>query len=444
MELTLPKILDIPNKLVPIITELNNYRYILLDGGRSGAKSQSIARLILFLAEQKSIRVVCGREIQNTIEESVYKIFVDLIKAFSLNFEVLSNKIMHNATGSEIRFRGLREQGSVNIQGLEGVDILWVDEAQAIKKQTLDVIIPTIRKEKAKLFWSMNRYVEDDPVYKFFIGRSDCLHIHLNYLDNEFCPKVMIKEAEECKSKDIDDYNHIWLGEPLKQADDLLFNFKMIDGSPKLKFDYFNNYGKILGVDVARYGSAETVFDIIEKVSDSHIIQIHQETWKNKSLMEVVGKTLDLRRTFNTDLSVIDDDGMGGGVTDRLRELKLKMQPFKGGAKAGNPLYVNLRTEGYYKLKDLFDRGFLKILNDEKLKEQLLAIKYRYKSNGQKRILDKEDLKKDATVKFFDRADALMMACCYESFITRKTGASAEALGDSANEFVLSEYDVLK
>ena len=440
----LPEILNIPDKLLPVVTEFNNNRYFLLDGGRSGGKSQSIARFILYLAEQKLLRVVCGREIQNTIEESVYKIFVDLIKTYSLNFEVFSNKITHNATGSEIRFRGLREQGSVNIQGLEGVDILWVDEAQAIKKQTLDVIIPTIRKEKAKLFWSMNRYVEDDPVYKFFVDRPDCLHIHLNYNENEFCPKVMISEAEECKIKDIDDYNHIWLGEPLKQADDLLFNFAMIDGSPKLKFDYFNNYGKILAIDVARYGSAETVFCIIEKVSDSHIIQIHQETWKDRSLMEVVGKALDLRRTFETDLMVVDDDGMGGGVTDRLRELKFKMQPFKGGAASGNPLYTNLRTEGYYKLKDLFDRNFLKILDDKKLKEQLLAIKYRYKSTGKKAIVSKEELKKDETMRFFDRCDALMMACCYESFITRKTGVSAERLGDGANEFVLSEYDVLK
>jgi len=146
-----PEILKIPNKLKPIITEFDSYRYFLLEGGRGGGKSQSIGRFILYLCEHYSLRIVCGRETQNSINESVYSLLVDLIRANNLAFNVFSTKIVHKISGTTINFRGFREQGAFNIQGLEGVDIVWIDEAQAITKQTLDVLIPTIRKDKAKI-----------------------------------------------------------------------------------------------------------------------------------------------------------------------------------------------------------------------------------------------------------------------------------------------------
>ena len=154
---SLPKLLDIPDKLLPIISEFNDFRYVLLDGGRGGGKSQAIARFLLYLAEQSTIRICCGRETQNSIDESVHTILKDIIVQYELNFEVFANKILHKKTKSTFIFKGFREQGAVNIKGLEGVDILWIDESQAVTKHTLDVIIPTIRKEKAKIFFSMNR-----------------------------------------------------------------------------------------------------------------------------------------------------------------------------------------------------------------------------------------------------------------------------------------------
>lgn len=413
MAIKLPEILNIPAKVLPLITQINDYRYFLIDGGRASGKSQSVARLISWLCEQKRLRVVCGRETQNSIEESVYTIFADLINKYNLNFDVSASKIDHKVTQSAIRFRGFREQGATNIKGLEGVDILWVDESQAISKQTLDVIIPTIRKNNSKIFWTMNRNVENDPVYKFFYGRSDCLHIHIDYLDNPFCPQKMIDEAEICKARSMEDYEHIWLGQPLKQGDDFVFSFDTVDKAHLNSFVSDGTKKRILAVDVARFGEDETVFSVVESRGMFHWAQIHQETWKAKSTMECVGKVVDLVKTLGIDVTVIDDTGVGGGVTDRLKELTIKVLPFNGAEKSTNALYSNARSEGFFNLKDMLDNKRIKITDDSILKEQLLSIRFKYRSNGQKAIVSKDEMKSDG-IKSPDRADALMMALYFK------------------------------
>ncbi len=413
MKFELPEILNIPKKLLPLITRLNDFRYFLVEGGRSSGKSQSIARLLLYLAEQKNLRIVCGRETQNSIEESVYTVFRDLVQKFNLNFEISATKIDHRSSGSPIRFRGFREQGAANIMGLEGVDILWVEQAECITKQTLDVIIPTVRKQNSKIIFSLNRHVEDDPVFTAMAGRADCLHLKINYLDNEFCPQAMIDEAEICKLKNIEDYNHIWLGEPLKRGEDSLFSVDEIFNSPKLEFYHAGTRKRILAVDVARYGDDETVFTIIESYNVSQWQQIWLETWTNKSTMETVGKIVELTRTWALDQVVIDDTGVGGGVTDRLAELRIPVVPFIAAEKSTNEIYTNKRAEAFFILKDMFILKNLKILQDVKLQEQLQAIKYEYFSSGKKGIVSKDKMRKDG-LKSPDRADALAMAVCFK------------------------------
>lgn len=408
MEIELPSILNIPPKLYPIITEFNKYRYFLIEGGRDGAKTQSVARILVYLCEKYPLRVVCGREIQNSIEESVYAVFSDLIRANNLYFEVLASKIDHKKTGASIRFRGFREQGSTNIKGMEAVDVLWVDESQAITKQTLDVIVPTIRKENAKVIWTMNRHVENDPVFSFFANRTDCLHIHIDYRDNPFCSKAMIAEAEQCKLRSLDDYCHIWLGEPLKKSEDFLFSMDLLRSSLALDMDRIGIRRRAMGIDVARFGDCETVFSLVESHGPVLWEQTHQEAYKHKGLDETIGKTLALQKNFLIDALVPDDDGIGGGLTDLLGESKeYEVMPFRSEEKS--EVYANRRTEAYFKLLDWLENGWLKIINDNELIEQLLSIRYKYTHKGQKIIVSKDEMRK-VGIKSPDRADALMQA----------------------------------
>lgn len=414
ISLDLPEILNMPEKLWPLITEFNKYRYFLIEGGRGSAKTQSVARLICYLAEVVMLRVVCGRETQNSIEESVYTVLKDLIRDHTLNFEVLSNKIRHNASNSAINFKGFREQGAVNIKGLEAVDIVWVDEAQTITQKTLDVLIPTIRGEKAKLIFTMNRFMRDDAVPNFLEGRPECLHIKINYWENPFCPLTLKNEAEIMRLKSDRDYRHIWLGEPLATADDYLFNYeKLNDALAILPFGEIYGRQRVMGIDFAAQGNDSCVATILDRVSNQHWEVVEQISWDEPDSMISVGKIVNLIGTYKPDVSVLDVGGMGHVVYDRLTEVGMDIQRFDGASTKGIDVihYANTRAAGYYTLKDWFDNGFLCIKQkDIEIIKELQKIRMKFRSDGRRILESKVDMKKTTSGVSPDHADSLMMA----------------------------------
>ena len=407
----LPEILQIPDKLKPLLYDFNSYRYFLCDGGRGGGKSQAIGRLLLYLGEEKKLRIVCGREIQNSIEESVYTVLVDLIRDHELPWDTFRDRLVHKVTGCEIKFKGFREQGRVSIKGLEGVDLLWIDEAQSIMPNTLEIIIPTIRKEDAKVIFSMNRYLKNDAVYREFRHREDCRHIKINYMDNPYCPKALLHEAELMKAESPEDYEHIWLGEPREEADDYLFNHKELDYCRGVDLmDRGQSPDIILAFDIARFGEDKCIGTVLERMTATRYSVSHIERWGKKDLMETTGRIIDMRATYSPVITVIDGDGMGAGVCDRLRENKIDCVEFRGGHKPFNEddKFLNMRAWGYGKLKDLISRGLIKITQDSLL-EELGTIRFKFDSYGRRSMIRKEDQKK-AGIKSPDEADSLMMA----------------------------------
>ena len=410
-----------PEKLIPLLTRINEFRYFLVTGGRGGGKSQAIARIILYLADKHKMRVVCGREIMNTIEESVFTILKDLIFEHKLAFTVLSTRIQSDITGTQIAFKGFRESGRVSIKGLEGISCLWVDEAQSLKKATLDIIIPTIRKEKAKIFFSMNRYLKSDPVYKEFSDREDCLHIAINYNENKYCSDALRKEAAICKERNPDDYPHIWEGFPLQEADNFLFSEQKLDLCKTVDFLGCGYHEVVMGVDIARYGGDYSVACILQRRGPLKFHVKHLERWSKKDLMETTGRIIDLQSRFKPEAIAIDADGMGAGVVDRMRELNLNVNEFHGGPgdQVLQPkLYGNLRTEWFCLLEELISLERLEMTN-QVLIDSLLTIMYTHKSSGQKILISKEQMKSKG-YKSPDPADAIMMAYYATSFITRR------------------------
>lgn len=412
---TLPEILNIPPKLYPIIFNLNDYMLFLLEGGRGSAKSHSVARLLLYLGEQKKLRIVCGREIQANIEESVYTLMKDLIDQYSLAYDVFAFKIKHKLTGTEINFKGFREQGNVSVKGLEGVDILWIDEAQSITKPTLDIIMPTMRKEKVKVFFTMNRFLREDAVPDYAIGRPETLHIQINYFENPFCPKILKVQAEETKVRSERDYKHIWLGMPLQQADDYLFNFEKLHDAFDVEIfgDMPMERQRVLAFDFAAQGNDLCVGTVLDRMSNQHWKPVETIPWDEPDTMVSVGKIVNIMGQFKPDVSCIDIGGMGKPVYDRLLEVGIDIIPFDGGSNRSidKKAYANNRALGYYTVKDWLDAGFLSFdrEKDRELVKELEKIKMKYRSNGCRVIQAKVDMKKNLGYSP-DYADSLMMA----------------------------------
>lgn len=406
----LPKILNIPPKLIPVITEFNNYSRFLLEGGRGGGKSQSIARVLLWIAEQRKVTIVCGRELQVTIADSVKKIFDDLINEFKLNFKTTDKEIIHNVTGSTFKFKGFREQGRVSIKGLEGVDILWIDEAEAIQKATLDIITPTIRKAKSKIIFTMNRNVRGDAVYNYCLNRDDCLHIKINYYDNPHCTDVLKKEAEICKKNNPIDYNHIWLGNPKEQDKDFLISATKLDASKNLNpSNEAMKLHSVLTIDLAGSGGDSNVAKLIKQVNSITWVDAITLDWHEPDTDVTKGKIISYISQYKPDVVILDSDGVGYSIACSIKNIFENTILFRGAGKVKDPKSsaINARAEGYLEVRNFINNNWLKITHDKTLK-QLEYLKLKYKHNGSIVIESKDEIRKEQG-ESPDYADSLMM-----------------------------------
>ena len=443
MALNLPAILSMPPKIIPMVENFDQFMLFLLEGGRGSAKSHSVARFLLFLGEERKLRIVCGREIQNNIEESVHALLKDLINEYNLAYDVFKHKIVHKTSGTEFKFKGFREQGSVSIKGLEGVDILWIDEAQSITKPTLDIIMPTIRKDNARTFFTMNRFLRDDAVPEYCVGLPECLHIKVNYFENPYCPLSLKNQAETMRLRSERDYRHVWLGEPLQQADDYLFNFDKLHHAVGLEpFGETAFRQRVLGIDFAAQGNDQCVATVLDRASNQHWKLSERIPWDQSDTMVSVGKIVNLIGEFKPDITVLDIGGMGKPVYDRLIEVGMDIKPFDGGSTEGvdTKQYGNIRADAYYMLKQWFDAGFLCIdQKDIEVVKQLERIKMKYRSNGSRLIQSKVDMKKELRYSP-DDADSLNMAVWGAvHFIGKNVNSDSSAAGQKVTRKVGSK-----
>ena len=428
MTIRLPKIIDIPPKLYPFIFQFNEYSLFLIEGGRGSAKTHSVGRVILWICEQRKVRVCCGRVIKDSVKESVFTLFVELIDEYNLNFDVSENKITHRETGSVIFFKGFREQEIVNVKGLQGVDILWIDEAETVTKRSVDVIIPTIRKENSVTIFTMNRYVKSDAVYEYCTKHSNCLHIHINYFENPYCPQKLIKEAEECKKRNMADYNHIWLGLPLEQGLNYLVASEKVEAAINLTWNnerHPNN--SVMSVDLAACGGDLCVAKRLVQKSKTVWEEAETITWSESDTDITKGKIMSIYSKWKPNFLIGDADGLGYPIICSLKNSLENVIAFKGSMSAKNLSNGNARADGYMALKEMIECGFLK-LNCQNAARQIEYMKTKWSPNsGRVFILDKKEIRKEHN-ESPDFADSLMMAIYgiyyYPQYLLNETGSS--------------------
>lgn len=206
---------DFPTKIIPALFE-GKYSYRVFMGGRGSGKSWSIARALLIKAYETPLRVLCTREIQKRIEDSVHRLLCDQIELLGLQefYEITATQI-RGTNGSLFIFAGLSDQTSQGLKSLEGVDRVWVEEAALVTEQSWRVLIPTIRKEDSEVWISFNPQLDSDATYQRFVANPHPSSIicEMNYTDNPFFNEKQDadrKHDEETMREA--DYRHIWEG----------------------------------------------------------------------------------------------------------------------------------------------------------------------------------------------------------------------------------------
>lgn len=215
---------------------LNPARYKIYYGGRGAAKSWSIARVLVKRASKEPLRILCTREFQSSINDSVYRLICDQIHEANLDefFEITQTSITSTA-GAQFIFKGLRR--SINeIKSMEGIDIAWVEEAQTISNNSWQILIPTIRKEGSQIWISFNPEEETDPTYQRFVVNTppNSIKEKVGWEDNPHLPATLEAERLYMLQVDPEAYEHVWGGACRQISDAVIFRGRFeIDDFPE-------------------------------------------------------------------------------------------------------------------------------------------------------------------------------------------------------------------
>lgn len=201
------------------------HRYKVVYGGRGSGKSWAVARALIAISDFCKVRVLCCREIQNSIRDSSYQVLKDMAERMGLadRFWFKESEIENLTTGSKFIFSGLlRNENS--IRSKEGIDICWVEESSSVSQKSWDVLTPTIRKPGSEIWLTFNPLTTDDPTNRFLENPPPNAVVHkVNYLENPFFPDTLRAEMEWDKQNDFEKYLHVWEGFPLTVSDAQIF-----------------------------------------------------------------------------------------------------------------------------------------------------------------------------------------------------------------------------
>lgn len=400
-----PEIL-IPSEFARLLD--SDWREAVVEGGRFSLKSHTVARIALIRAMQRRYRVLCGREFQNSINESVHQLLADLIEYYQLSmFEVTNASIVNRMNGSDFIFKGVRHNAQ-SIKSIEGVDLFWGEESQTFSKESIDIITPTVRKPGSQIIWTMNRLNELDPVYESRIVKQmpGVLHIKANYdVADKYgmLPAEIKAEIEHDKATNPAIYTHKWLGQPMSQLDNAILGRDAVLKAMQRQVD---DEGAIeIGADIARMGDDRTVL-----TKRKGLKLVETKTYTKLRTTEVCDKLEAFAGYDKTVLIKVDDTGVGGGVTDEMLKRGYNVMAINFGSKPDDPdKYPNLISEAWFYLASIIDT--IQLDMDSDLLMELSSRLWKMDSKGRRGVESKDDYKKRG-YRSPDKADALIL-CFY-------------------------------
>jgi len=420
----------------------------VLYGGRASSKSWDAAGFATFLADNYKLRILCVRQFQNRISESVYALLKIQIERFGLSdrFDVQRDKIYNLATDSEFMFYGLWRSID-EIKSLEGVDILWIEEAHNLTEAQWEILEATIRKSGSQVWVIFNPKLATDFAYKRFVSNPppDSIVRKINYDENPFLSGTMLKIIEAAKSEDPDKFAHIYGGEPMDDDEAVIIKRSWILAS----IDAHKTLGmgptgtKRLGFDVADSGDDKcaTVFAHGSVVSWADMWSAGED-----ELLKSCTRVYHSAREFGASVTY-DSIGVGATAGAKFGELnaalkdsnRVQYAKFNAGGAIWRPeavysqgtknkdMFSNIKAQAWWLLADRFRNTFNAIRNGQVFKDdelislasdtphlaliidELSTPKRDYDQNGRVKVESKKDLAK-REVKSPNLADAVVMA----------------------------------
>lgn len=395
-------------QLIPKLNTLKeHHRFYLIHGGRGSGKSTSVGKWLLQKMTKGKHTLLCTREIQNSLAESSYQLLVDEIENQKLSGWTVQKERIFNENGSKIIFHGLRDNTAANsLKSVVNIDLVWVEEAQALSKNSLSLLLPTVRAEGAEFYFTYNPETPDDAV-EMIKTRKDVVEIEVNWHDNPFFPNQLLDELKaDCELSE--DYAlHVWFGQYRKQGDNCIMDRVGVKNAMERIADQEGDYS--VGCDLARYGDDKSVFTMRKGLQ-----VIKQKDYSKKGMVELADlfeQFVDYKKDICTKY---DGGGCGGGFGDILKSRGYQnIIEVNFGEKAQDTnKYDSAASEMWFTFP-LSEAG---IPNDDELLVELSDRRYSYNSKTQKVVEKKDDYKKRHSGKSPDKADSLLL-CFYEKHI---------------------------
>lgn len=459
--------LQIPDKLQPLLLKKKRFKVII--GGRGSGKSTSVGNIFLMKVETEAADVLCLREFQASIDDSVHKLMKESVDKLGIKnrFLITDKKIECIANGKGTRYKGAARNSSA-VKSAEGFKYSWFEEAQTASKQTLEDLLPTIRAKDSELWFTGNPQSSSDPFSKRFIVPyleelerdgyyEDDLHliIVVNWRDNPWFPK----ELEQQRQWDFENlprasYDHIWEGKFNDSVDDAIIQPEWFDAC----IDAHSKLGiKPSGMEVVAHDPSDTGEDS-KGLAHRHGIIIKDIKEKlTGGINEGCDWAIEYAIQNKIDTFTWDCDGMGVGLNRQLTEAlipkRITLDMFKGSnspkfpdkvfetigdkVKTNKDTFINQRAQGYWYLRERMRKTYLAVVKGEyqnpdelisfcsniellqALRSEVCRIPTKNNSYGKIQILSKPEMKK-LGIKSPNLADSVMMAMIYELNVVKK------------------------
>jgi phage terminase large subunit len=315
LELTRLRV-ELPTKLLPLLTP---NRYKVAYGGRYGLKSWSFARALVSLASGRKLRVLCARETQKSIDESVHYLLKSQIDRLGLShlFDVQATKII-GVNGSEFVFAGIRQQGVANLKSFEDVDLCWVEEGQAVTKKSWDVLIPTIRKPGSEIWISFNTELDTDETYTRFVvdPPPGAFVVKMGFEDNPWITPEIEAERQLMLRRDPTGYRTVWGGEPRPAVEGAIY---------AQEIDQLQREGRFTQVRYDPLLRVHTVWDL--GWNDQTVILLVQRA---ASELRLIGALIRRFTTYEDDITALNSLGYRWGIDYLPHDAKAKTKTSGG------------------------------------------------------------------------------------------------------------------